>query len=53
MKDISEDIKKAQKVTADNINKRVDPVSIKPGASGTQPNPSNFGNAVEFLRSLK
>lgn len=53
MKDMSDVIKKTQKVTADNITKRNDPVSIKPGAGGEKPNPSNFGNAVDFLRSLK
>ena len=53
MKDMSEAIKKTQKVTADNIAKRNDPVSIKPGAGGEKPNPSNFATAAEFLRSLK
>lgn len=53
MKDMSEVIKKTQTTTAANIAKRNDPVSISPGATGAKPNPSNFGNAVEFLRSLK
>lgn len=53
MKDMSEVIKKTQTVTAANIARRNDPVSISPGATGAKPNPSNFGNAVDFLRSLK
>lgn len=53
MKDMSEVIKKTQKVTADNITKRKDPVSVTPGAIGNSSNPSNFGTAVDFLRSLK
>jgi len=53
MKDMSEVIKKTQKVTADNITKRNDPVSITPGATGARPDPSQFGNAIEYLRSLK
>lgn len=53
MKDMSEVIKKTQTTTAANIAKRNDPVSISPGATGAKPNPSNFGNAVEYLRSLK
>lgn len=53
MKDMADVIKKTQTTTANNIAKRNDPVSIKPGAGGEKPNPSNFGNAVDFLRSLK
>lgn len=53
MKEISDTVKKAQKTTADNIQKRNDPVSIRPGASGARPDPSSFSNAVEFMRSLK
>jgi len=53
MKDMSDVIKKTQKVTADNITKRNDPVSVTPGATGARPDPSQFGNAIEYLRSLQ
>jgi|SRR6185369_4121187 len=52
MKDMADVAKKVQKTTADNIAKRNDPVSVSPGATGSRPDPSQFGNAVEFLRSL-
>lgn len=53
MKDMSDLTKKVQQTTAANIQKRADPVSVKPGASGAKPNPSNFNSAVEYLRALK
>lgn len=53
MKDMADVIKKTQTTTANNIAKRNDPVSVTPGATGAKPNPANFGNAVEYLRSLK
>lgn len=53
MKDTSDLTKKIQKTTAENITKRNDPVSIAPGAIGNTSNPSDFGNAVAYLRSLK
>lgn len=53
MKDMSVLAKNVKQATAKDIAKRNDPVSIAPGASGAKPNPSNFGTAVEFLRSLK
>lgn len=53
MKDTSEFTKKVQKATADNIARRNDPVSVTPGATGNRPNPNDFGNAIEYLRSLK
>lgn len=52
MKDMSEMAKKVQETTAKNIAKRNDPVSMTPGATGAKPNPSQFGTAVEYLRSL-
>lgn len=53
MKDMSDVIKKTQDITAQNIAKRNDPVSVSPGASGQKLDPDNFGNAVEYLRALK
>jgi len=52
MKDIQSLTKNVQQTTAKNIAKRSDPVSIVPGNTGTIPDPSNFGTAVEFLRGL-
>lgn len=53
MKDMSEMAKKVQTTTAANIAKRNDPVSITPGATGTRPDPSQFENARDYIRSLK
>lgn len=53
MKDMANLAKNVQKTTADNINKRNDPVSVSPGATGARPDPSNFATAQDFLRSLK
>ncbi len=53
MRDMAELAKNVQKTTANNIAKRADPVSITPGATGARPNPSQFGSAVEYMRSLK
>lgn len=53
MHDMSETVKKVQTTTAANIAKRNDPVSVSPGATGARPDPGQFGNAVEYLRSLK
>lgn len=52
MKDMADLAKKVQTTTAQNIQKRNDPVSISPGANGTVTDPSAFSNAREFLRSL-
>lgn len=52
MKDMSDVIKRTQTTTAANIAKRVDPVSISPGATGAKSNPSNFGSAIDYLRSI-
>lgn len=52
MKAMNELAKNVQKTTAANIAKRNDPVSVSPGAVGARPNPSNFGTAVDYLRSL-
>lgn len=53
MQDMADMAKKVQTTTASNIAKRNDPVSVSPGANGSRPAPSAFGNAVEYLRSLK
>lgn len=53
MKDMSDTVKKVQTKTAQDIAKRNDPVSITPGGSGARPDPSNFENARDYLRSLK
>lgn len=52
MKDFAEQAKKVQTTTAQNIAKRNDPVSVTPGANGAKPNPSQFGSAIDYLRSL-
>lgn len=53
MKDMSAMAKNVQQKTADNIARRNDPVSISPGATGGRPDPSQFENARDYLRSLK
>ncbi len=54
MKDMAAAVKTTVQTTVKNMQKRSDPVSITPGASGGQGQPrTNFGNAVEFLRSIK
>lgn len=53
MRDMSQIVKTVQKVTAENIAKRNDPVSVSPGSTGIRPDPSAFGSAVEYMRSLK
>lgn len=53
MKDMNELAKNVQKTTAQNIQKRNDPVSGSPGATGARPNPSSFASAQDYLRSLK
>lgn len=53
MKDMADAMKKVQSTTAQNIAKRNDPVSISPGATGARPDPSQFSNARDYLRSLK
>lgn len=53
MKDMNAVIKKTQTTTAQNIAKRNDPVSASPGATGQRPDPSQFENAREYLRSIK
>lgn len=53
MKDMASVMKSVQKTTAENIQKRNDPVSVVPGGSvGTRPDPSAFGSAIEYMRSL-
>lgn len=53
MRDMQGAIKKVQTATAQNVQKRNDPVSITPGASGAKPNPSQFSSAVEYMRALR
>lgn len=53
MKDMSDVVKKTQTQTAQNIAKRNDPVSASPGATGAKPDPSQFGSAIEYLRSIR
>jgi hypothetical protein len=53
MKDMNLLVKTTQKQTVENIAKRKDPVSVQPGGQvGNTPDPSAFGSAVEFMRSL-
>lgn len=52
MKDMNQLAKTVQQTTAKNIAKRSDPVSISPGASGIQSDPSQFSTARDYLRSL-
>lgn len=53
MRDMAELAKKVQTTTAQNIQKRSDPVSVSPGAIGSTPNPGSFASAVDYVRSLK
>lgn len=54
MTDMAKLAKNVKQSTAKDVLKRNDPVSIVPGAAGGQkPNPSNFENAREYLRSLQ
>jgi len=53
MKDMGVLVKNVQQTTAKNIQKRADPVSTTGGKpTGGKPDPRNFGNAKDFLRSL-
>ncbi len=53
MKDMTSIVKTTQEVTAKNIAKRNDAVSITPGATGQRSDPSMFESAADYLRSLK
>lgn len=53
MKDMSELAKNVKQTTAKDIAKRIDPVSVSPGATGAKPDPSQFATARDYLRSLK
>lgn len=53
MKDVQSLTKTVQQNTVKNIAKRADPVSAAPGATGAGVDPGLFGNAIEYLRSLK
>ena len=52
MKDMAELAKTVKQQTAQDIQKRNDPVSVSPGATGARPNRESFSSAVDFLRSL-
>lgn len=53
MRDMSEAMKTVKQQTAADIAKRADPVSIKPGATGGRPNPSQFSSSIEYLNAVK
>lgn len=53
MKDMRDVVKTVKQATAKDIAKRVDPVSVSPGATGAKSDPSQFATARDFLRSLK
>jgi hypothetical protein len=55
MKDMNALVKNVQKTTEKNIQRRAnEQISTTPGKAGaTIPNPSNFANAVDYLRSLQ
>lgn len=53
MRDMAELAKKVQQTTAQNIQKRADPVSVTPGATGAALNPDDFASARDYLRALK
>jgi hypothetical protein len=53
MKDMAELAKKVQQTTVQNVQKRNDPVSVSPGATGVSLNPDHFDTAADYLRALK
>lgn len=54
MTDMAKLTKTVQQETARNVLKRNDPVSVVPGAAGGQrPDPGQFANAREYVRSLQ
>lgn len=53
MRDMASLAKKVQQTTVQNVQKRNDPVSVSPGATGIPLNPDNFATSVEYLRALK
>lgn len=52
MQDMASVIKTTQQVTAKNVQKRNDPVSGTPSATGGNLNPTHFQSATEYLRAL-
>lgn len=52
MKDMADMAKKVQTTTAQNIQKRNDPVSVSPGATGARPDPRQFSSARDFVKAL-
>lgn len=53
MKDMSETIKKVQQTTAQNVQKRTDPVSVSHGATGARPDPAQFSSARDYLNAVR
>ncbi len=53
MKDMQEMAKKVQQQTAKDIQKRQDPVSVSPGATGTKLNPEDYATSRDYLAALK
>lgn len=51
MSDMNKIVKDVKQATAKDIQKRTDPVSASPGATGARLNPSHFSTAVDFLRA--
>lgn len=52
MKDMNEMAKNVKQATAKDIQRRGDPVSVSPGATGVAPNPGNFATAVDYFRAI-
>jgi len=52
MKDMADLAKNVKQATAKDIQKRSDPVSVSPGATGGTPNPSQFATAVDYFRAI-
>lgn len=53
MKERDEAVKAAMTHKAGAVEARQDPVSTKPGATGTPLNPDSFSSSVDYLRALK
>lgn len=53
MQDMSALAKNVQQTTVKNVQKRNDPVSAIPGATGATVNPTHFQSARDFLKAIK
>jgi len=51
MSDMNKLVKDTKQTTAKDIQRRSDPVSASPGATGARLDPSHFATAVDFLRA--